>query len=273
MQIEKKLILCSIIAISIGIATIVPLAFFMQPVRAQETDLPWFNVEIPNAYYKATTEDEIRTFPEGPVPLVSYRTTSFIGLQYSLNPDAEDFVKGARMEYFLVQTYSDLGPIENTTVYFGVNTIDDYDPSNNFSFVRDDWFNTTGSGGTFLIKFNGTLSEILADGMGKGGHGHGHGSGAFANTSLPENFLNAKNAQTIYMDIRRLGYVTFDGNNTIVTLADSSQIIAHAELTKSNNEFIFGDISENEIRNRLSLNQTSPSTKIEPDIHIVYPDI
>jgi hypothetical protein len=271
MQIEKKIILCSILAVTIGIATIFPLAFFMQPARAQETDVPWFNVEISNAYYQATTEDENKLFPEGMVPLVNYRTTSYLGLQYTLNPDAADLIQGARMEYFLVRIYSDLGPIENMTIHFGANTIDDYDPSDRFSFVREDWFNTTGSGGCFLSKFNGTLAEALANGMNKGGNGGGYGSSAFANTSLPEKFLNAKNAQTIYIDVSRLGLVTFDGNNTIVTLADSNQIIAHVELTKNDNEFIYGEVPAEQIEHIWPGTLLPSTSKIEPDINVEYP--
>ena len=48
-MIEKKLILCGILAIAIGIATIVPLEYMMA-AQAQEIplqDKPWFNLNIP----------------------------------------------------------------------------------------------------------------------------------------------------------------------------------------------------------------------------------
>ena len=49
MQIEKKIIICSILAISIGIASIAPLAFLS--VKAETTvNEPWFNVVVPYAY-------------------------------------------------------------------------------------------------------------------------------------------------------------------------------------------------------------------------------
>ena len=38
MHIEKKLILCSILAVVIGISTVTPLAFLMTPATAQSTD-------------------------------------------------------------------------------------------------------------------------------------------------------------------------------------------------------------------------------------------
>jgi hypothetical protein len=48
MQIEKKLILCSIIAISIGIAAVAPVAYFMNTPQAsaQTIDNPWFNLNL-----------------------------------------------------------------------------------------------------------------------------------------------------------------------------------------------------------------------------------
>ena len=54
MKIEKRLILFSILAITIGIATIVPLEYIMTgetQAAASLTDIhPWFNVNVPYAY-------------------------------------------------------------------------------------------------------------------------------------------------------------------------------------------------------------------------------
>ena len=52
MQIEKKLILCSILAITIGIATIIPLEYLMNAeiVAAAPNAEPWFNVNVPYTY-------------------------------------------------------------------------------------------------------------------------------------------------------------------------------------------------------------------------------
>src|SRR5665647_1730310 len=54
MKLEKKLILCSILAIAIGIATVAPLAFFMSPAKAQTdtTDQPQFSFDLPYAYVR-----------------------------------------------------------------------------------------------------------------------------------------------------------------------------------------------------------------------------
>ncbi|NLF88115.1 hypothetical protein GX563_04745, partial [Candidatus Bathyarchaeota archaeon] len=52
MQIEKKLILCSILAISIGIAAIIPLQYLMNTKTASALPNvePWFNPNIEYAY-------------------------------------------------------------------------------------------------------------------------------------------------------------------------------------------------------------------------------
>jgi hypothetical protein len=59
------------------------------------------------------------------------------------------------------------------------------------------------------------------------------------NSSSGAEFANSENVNTIYIDVRRLGYVTFDGNNTIVTLADNL-VIQHLELLKNGDAFTYG---------------------------------
>ncbi len=63
MQIEKKLILCSILAVAIGIATIVPLAYLMSPARAQTdtNDQPQFNFDMPYAYVRNVWDNSTLT--------------------------------------------------------------------------------------------------------------------------------------------------------------------------------------------------------------------
>jgi hypothetical protein len=248
MKIEKKLIAFSILAITIGIASIVPLAFLMSTAKAQTTDdIPWFNFDVAYASWTATSEDGAVGYLDGIGPiydLVSYRSTYLVALNYSVNPDAIDILDNARVEYCQLQVYSDQGQIENLTMSFGANCKDDIDPTLSFFFARDDWFNTTiNGGGSFITKFNGTLASSLANGLGLSGTSGSHSSNSFANTTLPEEFLNIQNANKLYIDVRRLGYVTFDGNTTIVTLA-SNEVIQHVELTKSGDQFVYGTLPQ-----------------------------
>ncbi|MCW3998977.1 MAG: hypothetical protein NWE93_01905 [Candidatus Bathyarchaeota archaeon] len=63
MKIEKKLILCSILAIAIGIATVIPLAYLMSPAQAQTdtNDQPQFNFDMPYAYVRDVWDNSTLT--------------------------------------------------------------------------------------------------------------------------------------------------------------------------------------------------------------------
>jgi hypothetical protein len=249
MKIEKNLIAFSILAIIIGTASIAPLAFFMSPAKAQTTDdTSWFNVDVPYASWVATIEENATGYLVGVgtiYGLMSYGTTYHVALNFTVNPDAVDTLDNARVEYYQLQVYSDKGQIANETYYFGANCKDDIDiDPTSFYFAQEDWFNTTTSGGgAFITKFNGTLADSLANGSGLCGIGGSSSSKSFANTTLPEKFLDIQNANKLYIDVRRLGFVTFDGNSTIVTLA-SNEVIQHVELTKSGDQFIYGTLPQ-----------------------------
>jgi hypothetical protein len=94
MKIEKKLILCSILAIAIGIATVVPVAFFMS-TKAQTYDDAWFNIDVPYAYFKANATD------------TEYQCAVQIATQVSLSQAAINNRAEARIEYSdCAKTYS-----------------------------------------------------------------------------------------------------------------------------------------------------------------------
>ena len=244
----KNVIAFSILAVTIGIASIVPLAFFMSPAKAQTTDdIPWFNLDVPYASWIATSNDNATGYLVGIGPiygLVSYSSTYHVGLNFTVNPDAVDILDNARVEYYQLQVYSDKGQIDNVTTSFGANCKNDINPTSSFFFAREDWFNTTtNGGGTFITKFNGTLTDCLANGLGLTGTSGSYSSNSFKNTTLPQEFLNIQNANKIYIDVRRLGYVTFNGNSTIVTLA-SNEVIQHVELTKNGDQFVYGTLPQ-----------------------------
>ena len=259
MKIEKKLILCSILAIAIGIATVIPLAFVMSPAQAQTTDnVPWFNLNIPFASYAATNQTGTNGYlsREGSIDgLVSYSSTYTIGLNGTTNPNAVNTLENARMEYYQLQVYSDLGQIANMTYYIGANCTSNISPPD-FEFSRDNWFNTsTSGGGVFYINFNGTLGSDSEAGC--GGISGTYSSSSFTNTTLPQEFLNIQNAQTIYIDVYRLGYITFNGNSTIVTLANN-QVIQHVELTKNGNQFTYGTVPQNMLPKTMPIPEPNP---------------
>ena len=224
MQIEKKLILCSILAISIGIATITPLAYFMS-AKAQTFDEPWFNVNVPYAYFKANSTGNM------------YQSTNSIVLNATINSDAISQHTDARLEYFDFKLYSDQLSLANATFYLGMNSSAVEDPTALFAFSREDWFNSTAFGaGVYVTNLTGPLRL-----MGTGGSVSYVGEDSnWVNEQFGEILSTMENADKIYLDVCRLGYVTFDGNNTVVTLA-SNQVLQHLELTKTGDAFTYGD--------------------------------
>lgn len=219
MQIEKKLVLCSILAITIGIATVVPLAFFMKPTvaSAQTTDDPWFNINV--SY--ATCEAKM-VFSN----LAAMYTYVY---NYTVNPDAIDTQIGARTEYFRIQIYTDQEQLVNKSVAIVANSSEIYDPRDT-QFARPNWFNTSGVSASnidFISDFNGTLQPDI-----------GYQANCYA-TEEDAQIKAIQNAQTIYIDIHRVGYITFTGNDTVVSLAND-EIVQHYELTKNGDGFFYG---------------------------------
>ena len=227
MQIEKKLILCSILAISIGIAAIVPVAYFMNnTASAQTIDDPWFNVSVPYAYFKANTTDNF------------YQSNTAIILQPTINNDAISQQTDARIEYFVFDLFNEQGlQLANATFFIGMNSSAIGDPASLFTFSRENWFNSSAFGsGCYLTNFTEPVRL-----MGTGGSVvYGYGDSNAIKEKFGAVLATMENAQTIYLDVRRLGYVTFDGNNTIVTLA-GDQVTQHLELTKTGDSFTYGN--------------------------------
>jgi hypothetical protein len=220
MQIEKKLIACSILAIAIGIATVVPLAFLMTPTSAsaQITDDPWFNLNINYATCEAKT-----VFSSNLSAMYSYT------YNYTTNPNAIDTQNGARIEYFRIQIYSDQGQLVNQIVALAANCTENINPIE-VQFARQDWFNTSnvqGSAIDFAPNFNGALPADI-----------GYSAHCFT-TEQQEQIEKIQNAQTIYIDICRVGYITYTGNDTVVSFANN-EVAQHYELTKTGNGFSYG---------------------------------
>jgi hypothetical protein len=219
MQIEKKLIACSILAIAIGIGTVVPLAFLMTPTSAsaQITDDPWFNLNINYATCEAKT-----VFSNNTSAMYTYVSN------YTTNPNAVDQT-GARIEYFRIQIYSNKGQLVNQTIALAANCSENINPQE-IQFARQDWFNTSdvqGSYFDFVPNFNGALPEDIA-------------YSAHCFTTEDEGQIeNIQNAQTVFIDICRVGYITYTGNDTVVSFANN-EIAQHYELTKSANGFFYG---------------------------------
>jgi hypothetical protein len=129
-------------------------------------------------------------------------------------------------------------PIENFTYFIGTNRTGAFESiESSFHFFRENWFDTNTSGGGM---FGGDFS----------GNGFGGMSGTNAgvcplsnwlNSTVSQRIFNIKNADAIYIDIRRLGSVTLNGNFTVAALS-SNEILQHFELKKFGGGFLYNDM-------------------------------
>jgi hypothetical protein len=231
MKIEKKLIAISILAIAIGIATVIPMTHFMN-ANAQTYDTPWFNIEVPYAYFKADLTGNI------------YQDIYLMPLQTSINYKTYNPQTDGRIEYLELTFYTDDLQLFKGTYFISASN-SDKDPSDMLVFAREDWFNSTdfdlnhGGSGVCINSTNQMpqIGGIFCKGITSGDDVD------WLNKRFGDLLTVLENTQTIYFDVTRIGYVTFDGSNTVVTLA-GNQVIQHIELTKKNNAFIFGELED-----------------------------
>jgi len=275
-MVEKKVILCSILAIAIGIATIIPMEYLMaaqNAVNAQTTTTPWFNVNVPYAYYIA---NETNTGAS-----ISYGEGYYMALQITTNPDAMKTLPDARMEYYLIQVYSDQGPIENFTYVISANCTGTVNPYIQLGYSFENYFNAGDFVNAslppnifnenkvflFLPNFDGTLPAVDKTWQGEptytltaknqaiSGLSESFWNGQFIqgiNMTSTNTVINSitnqqlqqihdiQNAHSITINITRIGYVTVDGNSTIATSASS--VIQQVQLTTYNGGFLYNTI-------------------------------
>ena len=270
--IEKKLILCGILAIAIGIAAIVPVEHLMAPQTQVSAltnfDKSWFNVSVPYAYWTANFAPN----QEG----ISYGEGYYLALNITTNPDAINTLPDARMEYYQIQVYSDIGSIENFTFVICADCTGSTNPYISLTYSLSNYFNAgdiiNGSQTNtnlpdrewvFLPNFNGTLpttnqpswqsttsyqliaknqaisgiSESFSNGLAIQGINM---TGTYMNKQLQQ-ISNIQNAHAIYIDISRIGYVTIDGNSAIVTAAVNS-FTQHTVLTPYKGGFLYNTV-------------------------------
>ncbi len=122
MKIEKKLILCSILAIAIGIATIMPLEYLM--AAQAQIDAQQANMELPKV---GSFSDVNVTYAYcNPNKISGNDTTTLYGanieavVNFTLTPSALTN-PDAVIEYYQFAVSSDQGPIVNMTYYFAEN--------------------------------------------------------------------------------------------------------------------------------------------------------
>lgn len=263
MKIEKKLVACSILALLIGVSSVVPLLFLMS-AKAETAPKPWFNLNVPYAYVTAN-------FTENLNGQDVYDYWRVLVLNFTLNPEAENEISDARFEYYEFQLYTDKEQLGNISYFVGTNRTNSFTLSpESFRFTRDDWFdsNTTG-GGMFTPQWNASsppdfsqISSVLSRYSSPTGH-ETTGDNLRYNEA-PRMVAALRKAETLFIDVRKTGLVTFNGNSTLVTLS-GNEFFQHLELKKYGDGFLYNalfpedQLSQIDLFNPLkSLNQQKP---------------
>ncbi|MGA3110422.1 MAG: hypothetical protein ABSE15_00130 [Candidatus Bathyarchaeia archaeon] len=277
-MVEKKVVLCAVLAIAIGIATIIPMEYLMAAqaqANAHQTygtyGNPWFNVNVPYAYYIANETNHGAS--------ISYGEGYYIALNITTNPDAIKPIPDARIEYYLIQVYSDQGPIENFTYAISANCTGTVNPYIQLDSFYNYWVNASLPPNLFndnkvllfLPNFDGTLPATLpatynawqgeptytltAKNQAISGFSESFWNGQFIkgiNMTSTNSIVNSltnqtleqiqdiQNAQSITISISRIGYVTVDGDSTTATPA--SGVIQQIQLTPYNGGFLYNTI-------------------------------
>lgn len=233
MKLEKKLIICSVVSIIIGVSSVLPL-MFMMPATAQTntTPEPWFNIDIPYSYW------ETRNGPldNSHMPFTFYvelNETNSVSQQHSiplnitLTADPTKQPVDAQVEYYQIEVNSDKEHIMTKYFVVGTNSNSAFNASSlleDFHFNRTEWFNTDNfdltndGGGGGLVRqdwSSGTWSMFPLGGSGTGSVG---GSSTYREVSM------LREAETLTISLYRVGLVTFSGNSTVVTLTNNELV-------------------------------------------------
>jgi len=239
MNSEKKLIACSILALVIGISSVLPLTFLMSTTaKAEDTFDAYFSFAIPYAYWLTN---------DGPVANPKFEPSWYdemnetnsvsdqhiIVLNFTLNDNPENELADSIVEYYKIEITTDKDPVEN--VYFTVGTARNSSyVSTDFHFMRNDWFDTKsfdslygGGGGYTNINWVAGQSIMWPD--------SGSGSGTTGSSGTARRVSALREAETVSITVYRIGAVVFTDNSTVVTTANN-EIVEQVQLEKYGEE-------------------------------------
>jgi len=264
--VEKKVILCAVLAIAIGIATIIPMEYLMSAqaqeatqtgqaqakaqaqATAQATYDPWFQINVPYIYVNLDQSGGNTTATWDGVLIQGVANFTFAPEALALNNT------DARIEFYQFQVSSENGPILNMTYSIAVSKTE-YNvpgiPGGMYSAI-------TGSGDNTFDFADGTIYKAPITGDCMGGTVlddspetpiANYTCTVLSDYIASDNGNNAlqtiaelRSAQTLYIDVTRTISVAFEGNATTATTTtmSSNQILQHIELTKINSGFVYG---------------------------------
>ena len=264
MKIEKKTVFLCIVALAIGIATIIPLTYLAPKMSTPTSVGPWSNVDIlyantiPNIY----NQNEV---------IINISTN------FTITPNASN-LKGAdaTIEVYKFHIYSDQTSIVNLTrsIVLSGNVPDPNAPNGvNTAIIG------TEKNYTYLFADGTTYnySSLIGDAKDCGDSWLGYHVGdpltdleknpyvqtgyiisdlltslsVFDGEKYAQALVNLENAQTLYIDVTRILSVTYkhqiNPSSTVAsttTTLTSKDVLCHIELIKNDNGFLYGDTPE-----------------------------
>jgi len=257
---EKKLIAFSILAIAIGVATIIPLQYLMngQTEAIAQPITPWFNVSIPYAY--------INLYESGGNDTMTWDGAMFQAIaNFTLTSDAINLKSAdAQIEFYQFRLYSDNeASIVNITysvavcreelnvpgIPGGVYLAITGSGSNKFTFADGTTYDGTAVVGDSICGG----SKVICNIPGQPVEDYtvavvGSYIADYKGNNVVQTLPELRNAQTLYIDVSKICSVSYQGNSsstaaTTTTLA-SDEILCHIALTKIENGFVYGTYSE-----------------------------
>jgi|LSQX01.2.fsa_nt_gb hypothetical protein len=266
MQIEKKLILCSILAISIGIAAIIPLQYLMnaEAALALPNVEPWFDVDIGYA--------ECNPYIVGNGTATWDGATIQTVTNFTLTTNAMESDVDTQVEYYKFAVSSEQGPICDMGYYIAERRFTDANVAAADYAMKSGNYSALPRGTTLYanntITFENGLSynpPAINDGQSISWTGQAiswTGDNPVNNTYgvagmrisayngedsvypvSPQIVAQLRDAQTLSIDVSKVCTVTAKGNVVVTTPADPT-ILQHIELTKVDNGFVYGEYVE-----------------------------
>jgi hypothetical protein len=246
MQIEKKLILCSILAVAIGIATIVPLQYLMnaETASAMPNVEPWFNVDVPYAYCNPYQNggNGTATWDGATIQAVA---------NFSLTTGAMEADVDAQIEYYKFAVASEQGPIvdmgyyiaeSNSVVAATLNSVGS-NVNDTITLANGLTYSPPEISGAQATSWSGQLIGWTGDKPISSVYGTPYFIISANNGELPQAATQLRNAHTLSIDVSKVCTVTVKGNVVVTTPADPT-ILQHIELAKTDNGFIYGTYTE-----------------------------
>jgi len=160
-KIDKRLTTYSLLALTIGAASVIPLAFLMS-AKAITTPKTWFDSEVVYAYWQIPAQND--TLPG--VSSEIFKNYAMI-LNLTLNPEFKNDIFSARIEYYQLQICSDERPIANISYFVGTNRTSTFRfvTPELFQFKCDELFNSnTTCGSMFDCLWKEGDSRLVAIG-------------------------------------------------------------------------------------------------------------